>query len=108
MTRIYSYTIKLSAFLLRGRGGARFRGRWISIIDAFKVEACLPVNVAKIVQKNISVQIVQEKIFDVIRIKHCFLTKIILISYCGTFSYASMVKSEWTNKMNDTNHETTV
>ena len=29
MTRIYSYTLKLSAFLLRGRGGARFRGRWI-------------------------------------------------------------------------------
>ena len=31
MTRIYSYTLKLSAFLLRGRGGARFRGRWICI-----------------------------------------------------------------------------
>ena len=29
MTRIYSYTLKLSAFLLRERGGARFRGRWI-------------------------------------------------------------------------------
>ena len=29
MTRIYSYTLKLSAFLLRGRGGARFRSRWM-------------------------------------------------------------------------------
>ena len=29
MTRIYSYTLKLSAFLRRGRGGARFRGPWI-------------------------------------------------------------------------------
>ena len=29
MTRIYSYTLKLSALLLRGRGGASFRGRWI-------------------------------------------------------------------------------
>ena len=29
MTRIYSYTLKLSAFLLRGRGGARFRDRWM-------------------------------------------------------------------------------
>ena len=32
MTRIYSYTLKLSAFLLRGRGGARFRGRWIVVV----------------------------------------------------------------------------
>ena len=29
MTRIYSYTLKLSAFLLRRRGGTRFRGRWM-------------------------------------------------------------------------------
>ena len=33
MTRIYSYTLKLSAFLLRGRGGARFRGHWIYTIQ---------------------------------------------------------------------------
>ena len=31
MTHIHSYTFKLGAFLLRGRGGARFRGRWIII-----------------------------------------------------------------------------
>ena len=32
MTRIYSYTFKLSAFLLRGRGGAHCRDRWIYVV----------------------------------------------------------------------------
>ena len=36
MTLIYSYTLKLSAFLLRGRGGARFRGRWITEVPALQ------------------------------------------------------------------------
>ena len=35
MTPIYSYTLKLSAFLLRGRGGARFRGRWITVVGDY-------------------------------------------------------------------------
>ena len=37
MTRIHSYTLKLSDFLLRGRGGARFRGRWIYYVHYYVV-----------------------------------------------------------------------
>ena len=65
----------------------------ISIIDAFKVEDCKPINQTQIVQKNISIQIVQEKLFETIQIQHCYITKLSLISYCGTFSYASMVRN---------------
>ena len=50
-------------------------------------------NETKIVQKKVSVQIVQDKLFDVIRIKHCFLPKLSLISYYGMYSYSSMVKN---------------
>ena len=34
VTRIYSNTLQLSAFLLRGRGGVRFRGRWIKLVKS--------------------------------------------------------------------------
>jgi len=59
----------------------------------FQGRRMLPVNETKIIRKKVSVQIVQEKLFDVIRIKHCSLTKLSLISYCGIFSYSSVVKN---------------
>ena len=60
---------------------------------------CIPVNETKIVQKWISVQIVQEKLFNVIRIKHCFLAKLSFICYCGTFSYSSLVKNGFSKRV---------
>ena len=42
----------------------------ISIINAFEVVKCLPVNEIKIIQKKVTGEIVQEELFDVIRIKH--------------------------------------
>ena len=65
----------------------------ISVIDAFKVEDCKPINQTQIIQKNISIQIIQEKLFETIHIQHCYITKMSLISYCGTFSHASMVRN---------------
>ena len=52
MTRIYSYTLKLSAFLLRRRVGTRFCGHWISRGFYGKLEHILKFSCGDYQKKN--------------------------------------------------------
>ena len=65
----------------------------ITIIDASR-STKEKKNESKIIWKKVSMQIVHEKLFDVIRIEYRFPTKLSLINYCGPSIYFSY-DEEW-------------
>ena len=63
-----------------------------SRISAIDVETCQK-SKEEIFVKNQEIQILQTKKVDEIQVKHCLISKLSLMSYCGMFSRASMVEN---------------
>ena len=61
-------------------------------INAYEVEECEEIKNDNVKTRNISVQIIQKKTYDLTRIFHCKITMHNIISHCGHNSHASLVK----------------
>ena len=57
------------------------------------MKQCQVFNETSVVKKKVQVQVIQEKIYDVLTVRHCLISKISLITYCGSFSHASIVQN---------------
>ena len=76
----------------------------ISIIAANHVEPCSSKQ-NKTHVKEVEIQLIQEKLFESITIKHCLIKRISILMYCGAFSHTSIVRNGLTRDIVDLSNE---
>ena len=68
------------------------RGAVVATIDAYKVQECVKENSADLMLQEKTVQLIQEENFINIKVWHCRIKQLTLVSSCGLNSHASLVK----------------
>ena len=63
----------------------------MNIIAASIVEEC-PQHQKNLYESSMNVQLIQERIFERIKIQHCLITSLSLTMYCGMFSHMSAIQ----------------
>ena len=75
------------------------KGVVVATIDAYKVQDCVKENSADLILQDKAVQLIQEESYINIKVWHCRLKELALVSTCGLNSHASVVKDGLQNSL---------
>ena len=65
----------------------------VATIDAYKVQDCVKEDSADLILQEKAVQLIQEESYSNVKVWHCRLKELTLVSSCGLSSHASVVKN---------------